>query len=184
MSDRDSGVETCFTYSETDTQSETDDKSSLLQPSETSKITQKYKRKDLQGHNHTPGTRFRYVIHGVPKNRHYSVEEARWSWKRRGFVNEHHHSVSSNTIKTWLGYIPSTLGESKIAIWLFLPYTVYPDKMKSPLKMWDANHDVFAPFSFEKLRYHPRTSQSVFCQASEFPQAFRVRETCEECIKE
>lgn len=135
-------------------------------------------------HNHTPGIRFRYTIFGVPHDRLYSVEEARWSWKKRGFVSETHHFLSASSVKQWFGYVPSTLGEFKSVVWVFLPYTIYKDKTKSPLKMWEENHDVFVPFSFDKLRYEVPSSLTIFQQAMEFPSAFRVDEPCEACIHE
>jgi hypothetical protein len=59
-------------------------------------------------HNHILGTRYRYIVHGVPKDRHYTVEEARWSWSKQRFVDENTFLVTSNTIKTWLGHLPTS----------------------------------------------------------------------------
>lgn len=142
-----------------------------------------YDLSTFNNHNHVPGVRFRYIIHGIPKNRYYTVEEARWSWKRKSFVSEHIHSMTPNSVKIWVGYSPKDLGLSEITMWLFLPYYIFPDKIQSPVKIWETNKDAFAPFSFEKLRYNPEScSQNVYDQASKFPPSFQSNKLCEACV--
>lgn len=106
--------------------------------------------------NHHTGTKFRYIIHGIPKNKKYTIEEARWCDHQNHFSVEYIHTISSSTLKLWAGYIPASIGDIKITMWIYLPHTIYnPKEDKSPLKMWESNPDVFIPYSFEKLRYFP-----------------------------
>lgn len=111
---------------------------------------------------------FRYIIHGIPKDRKYTVEEAKWSHQLESFTSENTYTVSSNTVKKWLGYVPSHVGELKTIMWISFPHTVYGiNETRSPLKMWEQNHYVFAPYSFERLRYFPDVStKSVQLQAN------------------
>ena len=102
------------------------------------------------------GSKFRYIIHGVPKNKKYTIEEAKWSEDKQQFSAEMIHVVSLNTLKNLVGYLPSSIGEVKTVMWIFLPETVYSlNNSNSPLTMWRENHEIFAPYSFDKLRVFP-----------------------------
>lgn len=132
-------------------------------------------------HNHILGTRFRYIVYGVPKNRYYTVEEVRWSWSRQCFVDENTFLVTSNTVKHWIGHLPGSVGERKVTMWLFLPYTIYNKTQNSPMTLWKQNHNVFSPYGFDKLRYFPSLSDPIYTQASQVPKAFRGPKPCEVC---
>jgi hypothetical protein len=114
------------------------------------------------------GTKFRYIINGIPTNKKYIVEEARWSDEKQQFISEVIHSISGITLKQWLGYVPVKTGEIKIVMWLYLPCHIYSNQeLKSPLYLWGKNKKVFVPFSLEALRHFPNGDCQE--QASQIP---------------
>jgi len=100
--------------------------------------------------------KFRYIIHGIPKNKKYTIEEARWCDQHKQFIGEQIHTVTFVTLKQWLGYIPSVLGDIKTIMWMGFPSSVYKETNdESPLHLWENNHDTFLPHSLEKMRFFP-----------------------------
>ena len=114
------------------------------------------------------GTKFRYIISGIPKNKKYTIEEARWSDQKRQFVSECIHVVTPATVKHWLGFIPASLGYMKITMWIYLPLSIFDiEQTDSPLKLWEENRNVFIPYSFDRLRHFP--TGDCLEQASKIP---------------
>ena len=106
-----------------------------------------------QRNNSKQGRKFRFIIHGVPKNKKYTVEEAMWCDTTQKFITEKLHTVSYITLRHLLGYIPRTIGGAlQTEMWMYLPDIIYDEEAKSPIEMWESNKNVFAPFSFETLR--------------------------------
>ena len=101
------------------------------------------------------GQKYRYIIHGVPKNKQYTVEEARWCDRTQQFESEQVHTVGFNSMRQWLGYAPATLGDMRTTMWLYLPALIQTGN-KSPLLLWNDNREIFAPFGIEKLRFFPQ----------------------------
>jgi len=110
----------------------------------------------------TLGTKFRYIIHGIPKYKLYTLEEARWSDDRQQFISELTHTLQSSQVKKWLGYIPAAVGDIKTTMWLHFPHNVFrPDSTQSPMLMWLADNKVFIPNSIEKMRHFPKGDSCV-----------------------
>ena len=112
------------------------------------------------------GTKFRYIIHGIPKNKKYTIEEAKWSDQTKCFITEQIHVISPQTLKHWLGYIPNTIGTVQTIMWVYFPNIPITEN-RSPIEMWEQDKDVFIPYSFEKLRYFPEGNCEE--QASQIP---------------
>lgn len=107
----------------------------------------------------TCNTKFRYIIHGVPLNKKYTIEEAKWCDHAKQFVSEQIHTIHALTLKQWLGYIPSTVGDMTTTMWMKFPTTVWSDQSESsPLECWDRNRDIFAPHSLFSIRFFPQGS--------------------------
>ena len=112
------------------------------------------------------GTKFRYIIHGVPKNKKYTVEEAQWCDVRQQFIYEQIHTVTPQTVKQWIGYIPSSIGDLQTTMWMVFPLNVFdPSKsssssptqpLTSPLKAWEDNHSAYVPNNLERFRFFPQ----------------------------
>lgn len=114
--------------------------------------------------NHSPEpaearTKFRYIIHGVPLNKKYTIEEARWCDTSQQFISEQTHTLPALTLKQWLGYIPSAVGDMTTIMWMRFPQVAWSHENKSsPLESWDQNHGVFAPYSLFSMRFFPQGS--------------------------
>lgn len=103
--------------------------------------------------------KFRYIIHGVPRNKRYTIEEARWCDLTHQFISEKTHTIYAPTLKQWLGYIPSTLGDITTIMWMGFPSSSWDaESQSSPLEEWDKNKDLFIPHSLEKFRFFPQGS--------------------------
>jgi hypothetical protein len=113
------------------------------------------------------GSKFRYIIHGIPKQGKYTIEEAEWCDRTNQFITEQTYVLSSNLLRQWLGYSPFSIGEIKVTMWIFLPHVVYSGS-KSPLKLWLKNRYIFAPYCLDRLRFFPQSSDVVI-QASQIP---------------
>jgi len=106
-----------------------------------------------------PRTKCRYIIHGVPLNKKYTIEEARWCDTVQQFISEQTHTLPALTLKQWLGYIPSTVGDMTTTMWMGFPPVAWPSANKaSPLDSWNRNHDIFAPCSLLSMRFFPQGS--------------------------
>jgi hypothetical protein len=104
-------------------------------------------------------TKFRYVVHGIPKNKLYTIEEARWCDDTKQFVSEKIHTIQSLTLKQWIGYIPSTVGDIKTVMWMGFPALMWePNSLLSPLGEWENKKDLFSPYSLERFRFFPQGS--------------------------
>lgn len=104
-------------------------------------------------------TKFRYVIHGIPKNKLYTIEEARWCDETKQFVSEKIYTVQSLTLKQWIGYIPSTVGDIKTVMWMGFPAMMWKsNSLLSPLGEWEKKRDLFLPYSLERFRFFPQGS--------------------------
>jgi hypothetical protein len=104
-------------------------------------------------------TKFRYIIHGVPRNKRYTIEEARWCDSTNQFISEKTHTLYAITLKQWLGYIPSTLGDITTIMWMGFPSTSWDSESQlSPLDEWGKNKDLFIPHNLEKFRFFPQGS--------------------------
>ena len=118
-------------------------------------------QREYSSNPHSPsheskGTKFRYLIHGIPKNKKYTVEEAKGCHETQTFVAERTHTLSAMNLKHWLGYTPGHVGTIQTIMWLYLPWVVYSTtETRFPLEMWAQDKDIFIPFSLEKLRYFP-----------------------------
>jgi hypothetical protein len=116
------------------------------------------------------GTKFRYIIHGVPKNKKYTIEEAQWCDESQQFIYEQVHTVSAAVVKQWLGYIPSTIGDIKTIMWMVFPDKVFNPATKnpsSPLSLLEKNRDVFMLYNLERFRFFPQgTCQEQAAQIS------------------
>jgi hypothetical protein len=99
--------------------------------------------------------KYRYIIHGVPKNKKYTIEEAFWNEKIERFEKEMIHVGTVHEIKKWLGYMPLILGTIKTTIWFYFPqHVLEKSKYQSPFLLWQNNKDAFIPYSLEKLRHY------------------------------
>ena len=97
--------------------------------------------------------KFRYIVHGRPCNRQYTIEEAQWCDVSNRFISEQTHTVRFDVIKNWIGYIPSALGVTKTVMWLHFPPILHKYvQNKSPLHFWKYTENAFAPYSLEQLR--------------------------------
>lgn len=95
--------------------------------------------------------KYRYIVHGVPKNKRYTVEEAKWCDKTNRFVSEITHTLSPIYLKQWLGYVPSVIGDMKTVMWMCVMCNC-----ESPLIDWIENHSVFGAQNLEKMRFFPQ----------------------------
>jgi len=97
--------------------------------------------------------KFRYIVHGKPCNRQYTIEEAQWCDISNRFISEQTHTVRSNDLKNWIGYTPSVVGDMKTVMWIHFPPVLHKYiQNKSPLHFWKLTQDAFAPYSLEQLR--------------------------------
>jgi hypothetical protein len=124
------------------------------------------KGSDNNIHLQHTGTKFRYIIHGIPKNKKYTIEEAKWSDHTQRFITEQIHTISPQTLKHWLGYIPNTIGAIQTIMWIYFP-NIHITDTRSPIEMWEQDKDVFIPYSFDKLRHFPEGSCEE--QAAQIP---------------
>ena len=114
------------------------------------------------------GLKFRYIIHGVARNKHYTIEEAQWCDQTLQFISEQIHTVTFPLLKRWLGYIPSMVGDLRTTMWMCFPSHLQPaQKSYSPLRLWMTHPDLFVPVSLEKFRHFPQGSCQE--QASQVP---------------
>lgn len=117
-----------------------------------------------------PSLKFRYIIYGVARNKHYTIEEAQWCDRTSQFVSEQVHTVNFALLKRWLGYIPSMVGDLRTTMWMCFPSHLQPtQKGYSPLLLWQAHPDWLVPLSLEKFRHFPHGSCQE--QASQVPSA-------------
>jgi hypothetical protein len=109
--------------------------------------------------NNTKTTKFRYIVHGIPKNKLYTIEEAKWCDETNQFVSEKTHTIQSFSLKQWMGYIPSTVGDIKTIMWMGFPSLMWDSNSSlSPLGEWESKKDLFAPYSLERFRFFPHGS--------------------------
>jgi hypothetical protein len=92
---------------------------------------------------------FRYIVHGIPKQKKYTMEEAKWSEESQTFTNEHIYTINWMEVKLWLGYLPSHIGLVQNVVWYSFPDIC---SVSSPFQLWLTNKHVFFPHSLEKLR--------------------------------
>lgn len=102
------------------------------------------------------GTTYRYIIWGKPENRLYTIEEARWEDLAGRLEEEWVHQLTPSKVKKWLGYLPTTIGEPAVTLWMFFPTnvldTVGLDTPPSPMALWLKTDQAFAPYDLARLR--------------------------------
>jgi hypothetical protein len=102
------------------------------------------------------------------------VEETKWDSKDKHFRHEKIHYLSPNQAKQFLGFAPTTLGEHRVIMWLFLPTAIYnEDPYQSPLDLFKDNKNFVSPYALQTVRYFPTKNLDVYEQALQFPSAFQ-----------
>ena len=97
--------------------------------------------------------KFRYIVHGKPRNRRYTIEEARWCDISKRFISEQTHIMRFDVIRNWFGQSPATLGNLKTIMWIHFPPILHKYiQNQSPLCFWKFTQDAFAPYSLDQLR--------------------------------
>lgn len=106
-------------------------------------------------------TRYRYIIHGQPSNRMYMVEEARWEDQTSQFNEEQVNMITPTVVKKLIGYMPTTVGEQEIVMWLYIPNPLQQSPLKKLLEAQD--------YDLEKWRYFPSKGMNVLEQSKLLP---------------
>lgn len=104
---------------------------------EEEEVVETERRESSDGPETWPYIKFRYIIHGVPRNKQYTIEEARWCDQRLQFSFERIHTVPFTVVRQWLGYIPSAVGDLRTTLWMCFPVTLRSVAQgHSPLDLW------------------------------------------------
>jgi hypothetical protein len=100
--------------------------------------------------------RYRYIVYGIPKQGHYTIEEAQWQDSHQRFIQENIRSVPYHVVKRLLGYVPKHTGEQRIEMWLAIPPSCQNQlTQESPLNLLYSTSSVhpFFPFSLGNMRH-------------------------------